>query len=71
MLQVSPQTAYDNLRLLDHVDVTTSASYREQAQEVLADTDVSLPLRQAIADRLNQANHLLAMLTVGANDDSY
>ncbi len=70
MLHVSPQTAYDNLRLLDHVDVITSAFYRQMAQEVLADPKVSLNWRQAIADRLNRANHLLEMRTV-ENDDSY
>lgn len=68
MLQISPQTAYDNLRLLEQVDAATSASYRQLAQEVLANSEVSLTWRQAIADRLNQANHLLEMLTVGDND---
>jgi hypothetical protein len=65
---ISPQMVYDNLRLLEQVDVVTSASYRELAQEVLADPDVSFSWRQAIADRLNQANQLLEMLTVGVND---
>ncbi|WP_416675288.1 hypothetical protein [Egbenema bharatensis] len=40
------------------------------AQEVLANPEVSLSWRQAISERLNQANRLLAMLTVG-RDDSY
>lgn len=71
MLQVSPQTAYDNLRLLEQVDAASSAFYRQLAQEVLADTEVSLSWRQAIADRLNRANNLLGMLTVGDKDDSY
>ncbi len=68
MIQISPQAAYDNLRQLEHVDVATSAFYRQLAQEVLANSEVSLSWRQAIADRLNQANHLLEMLTVGDND---
>ncbi len=69
-MQISPQTAYDNLQLLDRVDVAKSAFYRQLAQEVLADPKVSLTWRQAIADRLNQANnHLLA--TQSVSDDSY
>lgn len=69
-MQASPQTAYDNLKLLEQVDVVTSASYRQLAQEILADPSVSLKWRQAISDRLNYANYLLTLLTVG-NDDSY
>lgn len=67
-MQVSPQTAYDNLRLLEQVDVAISALYRQLAQDVLANSEVSLSWRQAIADRLNQANHLLEMVTVDDND---
>ncbi|HEY9301519.1 MAG TPA: hypothetical protein V6D10_15825 [Trichocoleus sp.] len=69
-MHISPQIAYDNLKLLERVDIAMSAFYRQQAQEVLADPEVSLTWRQAIADRLNQANHLLALITVG-KDDSY
>jgi hypothetical protein len=69
-MPISPQTVYDNLRLLENVDVVRSAFYRQQAQEVLADSRISLRWRQAIADRLIQANHLLEMRTVG-KDDSY
>lgn len=71
MMPVSPQVAYDNLRLLETVDVSSSAFYRQIAQEVLADPRISLNWRQAIADRLMQANHLLGMQTVGSSDDSY
>uniref|UniRef100_A0ACD5GS99 Uncharacterized protein n=1 Tax=Desertifilum tharense IPPAS B-1220 TaxID=1781255 RepID=A0ACD5GS99_9CYAN len=39
-------------------------------QDAIADSDISLTWRQAISDRLNRANHLLAMLTVGG-EDSY
>lgn len=68
MVALSPEAVYENLSLLDRVDIAKSAFYRQLAQEVLADPDVSLSWRQAIADRLNRANHLLEQLTVGAND---
>ena len=66
----SLQTVYANLEKIDRVDATTSAAYRQSAQEVLADLAVSLEWRKAISDRLNQVNH---ELTVHAHvdDDSY
>ncbi|OLP19186.1 hypothetical protein BST81_06730 [Leptolyngbya sp. 'hensonii'] len=67
---ISPQTAYHNLRLLEQVDVPTGAFYRQLAQEIIADPKVSLVWRLAIANRLHRANHLLEMQTVG-NNDSY
>jgi ABC-type Zn uptake system ZnuABC Zn-binding protein ZnuA len=69
-MQVSLQTIYDNLEKIDRVDPTTSAIYRQSAQEVLADPEISLEWRKAISDRLNQVNH---ELTVHAHvdDDSY
>jgi hypothetical protein len=69
-MQISLQTVYDNLAQIDRVDPTTSAIYRQSAQEVLADPDISLEWRKAISDRLNQVNH---ELTVHAHvdDDSY
>jgi uncharacterized membrane protein len=70
MIRIPPRTVYYNLRLLEHVDVATSAFYRQLAQEVLADPEVSLVWRQAIAERLNRANYLLGMQTV-SDDDSY
>lgn len=70
MIQGSPQTVYDNLDLLEQADAVSSATVRESAQEVLADPEISLTWRQAIADRLNQANHQLELGTVG-NNDSY
>ncbi|MDX2214394.1 MAG: hypothetical protein SFY66_13975 [Oculatellaceae cyanobacterium bins.114] len=69
-MQVSPQTAYENLSLLEQVDIVTGALYRQLAQEILADPSISLSWRQAISDRLNHANHLLALVTVN-KDDSY
>ncbi|EKQ66699.1 hypothetical protein OsccyDRAFT_4489 [Leptolyngbyaceae cyanobacterium JSC-12] len=71
MMPVSPQTAYDNLRLLESVDIVSSAFYRQLAQDVLADSRVSLRWRQAIADRLTEANHLLGMRSIDGQDDSY
>jgi hypothetical protein len=70
MTQISLQTVYDNLEQIDRVDPTTSAIYRQSAQEVLADPEISLEWRKAISDRLNQVNH---ELTVHAHvdDDSY
>ena len=70
MTHPSPAKVYENLERLDQVDITRSASYRQQAQEVLADLEVSLDWRQAIADRLDQANRLLSWHTV-ESEDSY
>ncbi len=63
------ETVYKNLELLDRVDPTTSALYRESAQALLADPEISLEWRKAISERLNQANHELTVHSVG--DDSY
>ena len=68
MTQISPRTIYHNLRLLEQVNAATSAVYRQLAQEVLADPEVELVWRQAIANRLNHANHLLEMQTANEND---
>ncbi len=70
MIVTSPETVYDNLKLLEQVDTASSAFYRQMAQDVIANQEVSLSWRQAIADRLNRANHLLERLTVD-NNDSY
>ncbi|MBW4519081.1 MAG: hypothetical protein KME16_05200 [Scytolyngbya sp. HA4215-MV1] len=70
MTVISPQAVYANLQFLDQEDAVKNASYRELAQEILANPEVSLSWRQAIADRLNDANRLLARLTV-TRDDSY
>jgi hypothetical protein len=68
-MEISPQVAYDNLKLLEKVDAVKSASYRELAQEVLADPEVSLNMREAISERLNEANHELT--TVISDENSY
>jgi hypothetical protein len=65
---VSPQTIYENLDQLDQVDLTTSADYREMAQDVLADSHIDCNLREAIAERLNQANQQLINNTVNKTD---
>ena len=65
---VSPQTVYENLNQLEQVDLTTSAEYREMAQDVLADSEVNCDVREAIADRLNQANQQLTNTTVSKTD---
>lgn len=67
-VSVSPQTVYENLNQLDQVDLTTSAEYREMAQDVLADSDINKDVREAIADRLNQANQQLTNTTVSKTD---
>ncbi len=69
-MEISPQVAYDNLKLLEKVDPVKSANYRELAQEVLANPEVSLNMRDAISERLNEANHELTTVTVG-DENSY
>ncbi len=69
-MKISPETVYQNLELLDRVDAITSASYRQSAQEILANNDISLEWRKAISDRLNQANHELTSHSA-VEEDSY
>jgi hypothetical protein len=66
----TPKEVFEHLEQIDVGNPVESASYREEAQEVLADDNVSLKWRKAIADRLNQANHDLALHTAGS-EDSY
>jgi hypothetical protein len=66
----NPQAVLEHLKHLEQGSTVQSARYREEAQEVLADDSVSLKWRRAIADRLNQANHDLALHTAGS-EDSY
>ncbi|MBT9316689.1 hypothetical protein [Leptothoe spongobia] len=70
MEKPSPKIIYENLNDLEKVDVVTSARYRQLAQAVLADPTVNETLRQNIAERLQQANHLLAIKSVDG-DESY
>jgi len=70
MNSFTPQAIYDELQLLDQMDISQGADLRQVAQSVLADAQVNLNWRQAIADRLNRANHSLELITVGS-EDSY
>ncbi len=69
-LQVSPKTVYHNLRWLNEADTVRSADYREMAQAVLADPTIRLTLRQAVANRLNEADRLMEVQII-KGDDSY
>ncbi|HEY9702158.1 MAG TPA: hypothetical protein V6C58_06915, partial [Allocoleopsis sp.] len=65
MSHPEPKIVYEHLEEIDQkADVTQSAVYREEAQEVLADEEVSLNWKEKISDRLNEANHLLATKTI-------
>ncbi|MBD2105871.1 MULTISPECIES: hypothetical protein [unclassified Nodosilinea] len=66
----NPQEVLEHLKQLEKVGTVQSALYREEAQALLADDTVSLKWRRAIADRLNRANHDLALHTV-SSEDSY
>ncbi|MEO0769696.1 MAG: hypothetical protein AAFY72_09715 [Cyanobacteria bacterium J06649_4] len=64
------QKLYEDLARIDEMDLNDSARCRQQAQQVLANTSISLNWRDAIAERLHEANHTLAIKTV-TGDDSY
>ncbi|MEL6384661.1 MAG: hypothetical protein AAFQ89_19820 [Cyanobacteria bacterium J06626_18] len=66
----APEKVYENLKQLEQVDVAKGASYRQDAIAVLADTDVSMDMRDAIADRLGEANHLMTLKNVDP-EESY
>ena len=68
--KVPLQKLYDDLINIDQMDLAQSAACREQAQQVLANPKISLNWRDAIAERLHEANHTLAIKTV-TSDDSY
>ncbi|MBE7383226.1 MAG: hypothetical protein F6J95_017645 [Leptolyngbya sp. SIO1E4] len=70
MGKLSPEEVYKNLEQIDQADTVHGADYRRQAIAVLSDLHVSLEWRQAIAKRLDQADHLLALRTVDG-EDSY
>ena len=65
-----PSDFYAQLEQLDREDPVESATYREQAQEILANPNIALKIRTAIADLLLQANQQLSLKTVGG-EDSY
>ena len=64
------QKIYEDLANIDMMDALRGAQCREQAQQVLANPKISLNWRDAIAERLHEANHTLAIKTV-TGDDSY
>ena len=64
------QKLYEDLARIGDMDIDAGARCREQAQQVLANTKISLNWRDAIAERLHEANHTLAIKTV-TGDDSY
>ncbi|NMF83239.1 MAG: hypothetical protein EA342_12120 [Leptolyngbya sp. LCM1.Bin17] len=66
----APNVVFEHLEELEKAGTVKSATYREEALMILADPTISLKWRLAIADRLNQANHDLALHTVGS-EDSY
>lgn len=69
-MTLSPKKVYDNLQHLEEGDQVKSATYRQMAQEVLADSHVSFQWREAIADRLNHANQELGQ-QMASDNDSY
>ncbi|MEM8504465.1 MAG: hypothetical protein AAF716_15085 [Cyanobacteria bacterium P01_D01_bin.1] len=64
------QKLYEDLANIEQMDMTTEALCRERAQQVLANSGISLNWRDAIAERLHEANHTLANRTV-TEGDSY
>ena len=64
------QKLYEDLTFIDQMDLTAGAQCREMAQQVLANPNISLNWRDAIAERLHEANHTLGIKTV-TGDDSY
>ena len=66
----APEKVYENLENLGEVDVAQGATYRKDAVDVLADADVSVEMRTAIADRLGQEDHLLSLKNVDP-EESY
>jgi hypothetical protein len=65
-MEISPKKVFDCLDAIDRGDATESAQCRESAIDVLADPEVSLDWRDAIADRLNEVN---LDLTIHSVDD--
>jgi hypothetical protein len=59
---------YSEIKKIDEVDSATSALYRQHAQEVLAEPEISLGRRLVIAKRLMQANQFLGMKTADQGD---
>ncbi len=60
----------EELQGLDSPDPVTRAVSREKAQDLIGSPEVDLEQREAIADRLMEANQALATQNVG-KEDSY
>ncbi|MEM9544082.1 MAG: hypothetical protein AAGA60_31935 [Cyanobacteria bacterium P01_E01_bin.42] len=67
---LSPEKVYANLEALEEADCLQGSSCRQQAHEVLADSEVSQSWKEAICDRLNEGNQLLSLRAVDP-DESY
>lgn len=61
MSNLAPEVVYEHLQHLDEVDPVQGASYRQEAIEVITDNTISPQWQAAICDRLNEANHDLAL----------
>ncbi len=68
--KVPLQKLYEDLATIGSMDIEQGAQCRQQAQQVLANPKISLNWRDAIAERLHEANHSLGIKTV-TGDDSY
>lgn len=64
------QKLYEDLANIGDMTMMAGAQCRERAQQVLANPKISLNWRDAIAERLHEANHTLAIKTV-TDGDSY
>ncbi len=69
-MSIPDNTILSELQKLDGGDPVESAEYRQHAQEMLADSEVSLNTKTAIADILGEANQQLTLKTV-RTDESY
>ena len=70
MVSHSIDQFYAHLEKLEEGDPVISAIYRQRAQDILANTNIAMTIRTAIADLLMQANQELTFKTVGT-EDSY
>jgi hypothetical protein len=67
-MAISTHKVYANLKRIDEVDLVTGAIYRQLAQDVIAESKISLGRRMVIANRLAQANYFLGMRTASSGD---
>ncbi|MGK7924360.1 MAG: hypothetical protein AB4290_03735 [Spirulina sp.] len=67
---LSPEKVYADLEGLEDADCLQASSCRQQAYEILTDTEVSLSWKLAICHRLYRGNQLLTLRAVDP-DESY